>query len=170
MGRAGREAQRRRVIGPSPHHTLDRRGGPHRLSGVTKDMAVSDTKLAIESYTINFGLRTVSLDDVRDIVPYHEIGLICTAAGAQMHVTLELWTDLRHLAPTEVGFYDSFKQTITIKAPLSEFDRIRSLLRHDKPLFLVFNQLEVGGSHHPEIKSISSASFVTESEPVGTSE
>ena len=135
-------------------------------------MALSDTRLAIESYALNLGFRTVSMDDVRDIVPYHEISMICTAIGSgpQVHITVELWTDLRHLAPTELGFYDSFRRTITVKAPISEFERICGLLRHEKPLFFIFNQLEVVGSDHPEIKSISSASIVTESEAVGESE
>jgi hypothetical protein len=132
-------------------------------------MAASDTKLAIESYTVNLGFRTVSMDDVRDIVPYHEIGLICAASGARsrLQVTIELWTDLRHLAPTELGFYDSSRHTITIKAPISEFERTCNLLRHEKPVFFVFSQLEVAGSPHPEIKSISSASIVTESPAAG---
>jgi hypothetical protein len=135
-------------------------------------MAVSDTKLSIESYTLNLGFRTVSMDDVRDIVPYHEIGLTCAANGIdpQVRVTIELWTDLRHLAPTELGFYDASRKTITIKVPISEFERACSLLRHEKPVFFVFNQLDVVGSHHPEIKSISSASIVTDSELTGESE
>jgi hypothetical protein len=135
-------------------------------------MTLSDTRLAIESYTLNLGFRTVSMDDVRDIVPYHEISLVSAASGTdpKVAITIELWTDLRHLGPTELGFYDSFKHAITIKAPISEFERICGLLRHDQPVFFVFNQLEVVGSHHPEIKSISSASIVTESEAVGENE
>jgi hypothetical protein len=112
------------------------------------------------------------VDNVRDIVPYHEIGLLSAASGAspQVRITIELWVDLRHLAPTELGFYDTSGRTITIKAPISEFERISSLLRHEKPVSFVFNQLDVVGSLHPEIKSISSASIVTDSEPAGESE
>jgi hypothetical protein len=129
-------------------------------------MADNDTKLLIESYTLNLGFRTVGIDSVRDILPYHEIGLSAAAngAGQRIQITIELWPDLRRLAPTELGFYDSARHTITIKAPISEFDRVSSLLRHEKPVYFVFNQLDVAGSPHPEIKSISSASILTDSE------
>lgn len=133
-------------------------------------MAVNDTKLTVKTFTVDLGFRAVGSESLRDIVPYHEIRLIGVAGTAEpISVTIELWADLRHLAPTELGFYDVSRHTITIKAPISEFDRACRLLRHGQPVYFVFNQLEVDGSRHPEIKSISSASIVTDSQPAGSS-
>jgi hypothetical protein len=131
-----------------------------------------DTRLTITSYTLNLGFRSVSVDEVRDIVPYHEIGLSAVAEGAStpIRITIELWADLRHFAPTELGFYDTSLNTIRIKAPMSEFDRTSELLRYEEPLFFVFNQLDVVGSPTPRIKRISSASIVTEDESAGERE
>jgi hypothetical protein len=135
-------------------------------------MATDDTKLTITGYTLNLGFRSVSVDELRDIVAYHEIGLVGVPAGGgpPLHVTIELWADLRHFAPTELGLFDTSLNTIRIKAPMSEFDRTSDLLRYEEPLFFVFNQLEVVGSRTPHIKRISSASIVTADETPGTEE
>jgi hypothetical protein len=135
-------------------------------------MAMDDTRLTITSYTLNLGFRSVSVDEVRDIVAYHEIGLLGVAdgGGASVRITIELWTDLRHFAPTELGLFDTARNTITIKAPISEFGRMSDLLRNEKPLFFVFNQLEVLGSPTPKIKRISAASIVTGDESAGEGE
>jgi hypothetical protein len=131
-------------------------------------MAVNDTKLTIKTFSVDLGFRAVASDSTRDIVPYHEIRLTGIGDGpeAPITITIELWADLRHLAPTELGFYDVSRHTITIKAPISEFDRAYRLLHQVQPVYFVFNQLEVAGSRHPEIKSISSAGLVTDSQPV----
>jgi hypothetical protein len=135
-------------------------------------MASNDITLTIKRYTLNLGFRTVSTGDSRDIVPYHQIGLtgVANETGQEISITIELWSDLRQFAPTELGFYNSSSRTITIKAPISEFGRASDLLRNEKPVFLVFNQLNIPGAHDPGIKSITSASIVTKSEPTGEGE
>jgi hypothetical protein len=131
-----------------------------------------DARLTITGYTLNLGFRSVSVDEVRDIVPYHEIGLTAVADGVSppIRITIEMWSDLRHFSPTELGFYDTSLHTIRIKAPMSEFDRTSDLLRYEEPLFFVFNQLEVVGTRTPHIKRISSASIVSEDESAGEGE
>jgi hypothetical protein len=135
-------------------------------------MAVNDTRLTITSYTLNLGFRTVSSDETRDIVAYHEIGLIAAASdgGPEVAITIELWGDLKHFSPTELGFYDSGGHIIKIKAPISEFARLSDLLRYEEPVYFVFNQLNVAGALNPAIKSVTSASIVTGGEPIGEGE
>jgi hypothetical protein len=144
-----------------------------RRSAIRRTLSMADdTKLTITSYTLNLGFRSVSIDEVRDIVPYHEIGLtaVADAASPPIRITIELWADVRHFAPTELGFYDTARNTIRIKVPMSEFDRTSDLLRYEEPLFFVFNQLDVAGSPTPKIKRISSASIVSEDESAGEGE
>ena len=136
-------------------------------------MAANDTKLKVKSYVLDLGLRTISIDNIRDIVPYHEIQLAAVIDGTQqeVNITIECWADLKHFAPTELGFYTAPPNgRITIKAPISEFDRVCSILRNEKPVFFIFNQFNVVGTQHPDRKSITAVSIVTGNEPIGESE
>ena len=128
-------------------------------------LASNDTQLEIKSYTLNLGFRTEAINDSRDIVPYHEIGLtsVPDGAGQQTQITIGFWTDLQHFAPTELGFYYVAEKKIAIKAPISEFERACNILRGQTPVFFIFNQANVVGGN-PDMKSITTSSIVTGNE------
>lgn len=125
-------------------------------------MAANDTKLKIKDYLVDLGLRTISVNDSRDIVPYHELKLTAVSeeTGQQVNITIEFWTDLKQFAPTELGFYTA-PGTIVVKAPMGEFDRAYDLLRNEKPVFFVFNQFNIEGPQNTQRKSITAVSIVT---------
>ncbi len=127
-----------------------------------------DEKLKIKRYTLDLGFRSVAEDNTRDIVPYHEIGLVSVPddEGKQTRITIEFWRDLAQFSPTELGFYTVSQKKITIKAPISEFERAHNILRSEKPVFFEFNKFNVVGGD-PDQKSITAASITTGKEPTG---
>lgn len=129
------------------------------------NLANNDTQLKIRSYTLNVGFRTVGVDNRRDIVPYHEIGLesVPDDAGRQVFITVGFWTSFESFSPTELGSYDVQARTISMKAPMSEFGHVSDILRGQTPVFFIFNQANVVGGR-PNIKSVTSASIVTGSD------
>jgi hypothetical protein len=129
----------------------------------------NDVKLTIASYTVNLGFRAVAVNETRDVVPYHEIVLtaFADAAGPQTSITIGFWTDPKQFAPTAVGSYDTVAHSIKITAPISEFDRAYRVLRDKQRLFFVFEPANAVDSPRPFIKSVSSASIMTDVEPVG---
>jgi hypothetical protein len=132
-------------------------------------MSPNDVQLTIAGYTLNLGFRAIAVNEVRDVVPYHEIVLTASAdaAGPQTSITIGFWVDPKQFAPTSVGSYDTVAHVIKITAPISEFDRTYRVLRDKRPVFFVFEPANVVDSPHPNIKSVQSASIVTDMEPTG---
>lgn len=123
-------------------------------------MAQDDIRMPVAAYTTSLGFRLGVVDTARRVAPDHRISLYGPVqGGVTPHAQLEFTDDLPE-SPEFIGEYMPRLRRLTLRLPLSDYDRSILLLRSGQPVFLEFNHF---GDDTRQV--VTSATLTTGTEP-----